>query len=119
METLLVLYIASNLVLAGISIPLIREKIRPNFYYGFRVRKTLENPKTWYAVNKFAGQRLLIASLVIILMAIGLYLLPGMTQPVYAFVTLIFFIALTTIALAQSWQFMQSYPEEPKDPRTP
>jgi len=38
-----------------ISIPLIQRRIRPNVWYGFRVRRTLEDPKVWYAANRYSA----------------------------------------------------------------
>ena len=45
--TLLMMHVGSGLVLTALSFPLIRGKIGPNPWYGFRVRQTLENPAIW------------------------------------------------------------------------
>ncbi len=63
MTTILVLYVVGGLLLTGLSIPLILEKVKPNGLYGFRVQQTLDDPKVWYAVNKYSGKRLLAAGL--------------------------------------------------------
>ncbi len=52
-----------------LSIPLILEKVPPNWLYGFRTRKTVRGgEKTWYEANKFAGKSLSVAG---ILTALG------------------------------------------------
>jgi hypothetical protein len=44
------MFVVSGLLLCVLAIPMILKKVKPNFWYGFRVRKTLENPDIWYAV---------------------------------------------------------------------
>jgi uncharacterized membrane protein len=68
-------YASTGLLFIVISIPLIIGKVPPNGLYGFRVRKTLENPKTWYAVNRIAGIDLCITGAVITIAALLLKLL--------------------------------------------
>ncbi len=59
MITLLLLYLVTGLLLVGLSLPLIYRKIPPNYWYGFRVKATLENEDVWYPVNEYAARRLL------------------------------------------------------------
>jgi SdpI/YfhL protein family len=63
MTTLMILFTSSGLLLAAISVPLILGKIGPNPLYGFRVKKTLEDPAVWYPVNAYAAKRLLVVGL--------------------------------------------------------
>ena len=63
MITLMVMYVVSGLLLCGLAMPLMAGKIGPNGLYGFRVKATMENPQLWYAVNKYAGRRLLAAGI--------------------------------------------------------
>ena len=64
MIILMMLFLFSGLLLAALSIPMIMGKIPPNGLYGFRVKKTLDNPEIWYPVNAYSGKWLLAASLV-------------------------------------------------------
>lgn len=50
-----------------ISIPLILEKIPPNYLYGFRVKKTLSNKEIWYKANKYLGKDLTTAGSILTL----------------------------------------------------
>ena len=68
-----------GMLFVGLSIPLIRNRVPPNRYYGFRTRRTLSDPKIWYEVNHISGKDLFVAGLIIILSS------------------------LTTLALAQRW----------------
>ena len=48
---------------------MIMGKIPPNGLYGFRVKKTMENPDIWYPVNAYSGKWLLAIGLVMVLAA--------------------------------------------------
>ena len=84
MATLMILFTSSGLLLAALSVPLILRKIGPNPLYGFRVKKTLEDPATWYPVNAYAAKCLLVVGLVISLSASLLFLVPRIDLLVYA-----------------------------------
>lgn len=84
MLVLLLIYALSGLVLAAISIPLILQKIGPNPWYGFRVKKTLDAPAVWYPVNAYAGKRLLAVGIVSSLSAVLLFFVPGLDETTYA-----------------------------------
>lgn len=43
------------LLLMGLAIPLIRRRVRPNGFYGFRTPATLRNEALWYEVNARTG----------------------------------------------------------------
>lgn len=57
----------AGLIFIAISLPLIYQKVPPNRWYGFRVRKTLSNPNIWYAANRVTGIDLFLAGIVIVL----------------------------------------------------
>jgi uncharacterized membrane protein len=46
-----------------LGIPLLYEKIKPNWFYGFRLPKTVSNKKIWYKVNKQAGKDFIISGI--------------------------------------------------------
>ncbi len=45
------------------GIPLARNKVKPNTWYGFRTSRTLENEETWYSVNALGGKSLIAAGI--------------------------------------------------------
>jgi hypothetical protein len=108
MLTLLTMYVVFGLFLAAVAIPLIREKIKPNGLYGFRVADTLNDPQVWYATNKHFGIRLLVAALVHVAACIGLYFVPGLGIDTYALACLAVFVLAFTVAFVQSWRYMKS-----------
>jgi uncharacterized membrane protein len=48
----LCIYVLVGLVFAAFGRPLMRRKIGPNGVYGYRVGKTLSDPKVWYDANR-------------------------------------------------------------------
>jgi uncharacterized membrane protein len=112
----MVMYVAAGLLLSAVSIPLILQKIGPNPVYGFRVKQTLENPRVWYEVNAVAGKGLLIDGLIIVIVAVLLAAVPGISIDRYALsVTAIFFLALG-FTLFSSIRFLSRLSREPRKP---
>jgi uncharacterized membrane protein len=54
-------FVAVGIVFVALGVPLMRGRVRPNFWYGCRTRKTLSDEKSWYAVNRVTGRDLVIA----------------------------------------------------------
>jgi hypothetical protein len=59
MKSLSYLFVISGVLMALLSVPIILGKIPPIGLYGFRVKKTMENPEIWYSVNAYSGKWLL------------------------------------------------------------
>ncbi len=108
MQTLLLFYVSLSLVQALIALPLMRDKIKPNPFYGFRVQQTLENPEVWYAVNRHFGNRLFVLALFQIAASVGLYFWPGISLDVYALSVLGVFVVVFGVAFSQSWRYMNA-----------
>jgi hypothetical protein len=77
MIILIYMFAFSGLLLAILSLPLIMGKIPPNGLYGFRVKKTMENPDIWFKVNTYSGKWLLVVGIMTILAAVGVSTFPG------------------------------------------
>src|SRR5512141_3371030 len=107
MATLLVYYLAGGGILTLLSLPLLFGKIPPNGLYGFRVPATLQDPAVWYKINRYAARRLLAAGLAIILAALGLYFVPGLSVDGYALGCLGVFVLVFIPGLMQSFRYLQ------------
>jgi SdpI/YfhL protein family len=108
MVVILLLFVFTGLLLAGISIPLILGKIPPNGLYGFRVKKTMENPEIWYPVNAYSGKWLLAAGLTHALAAAIIYFIPGLSLDVYAYAVLGVWVVVFGTALTASIRYLNS-----------
>ncbi len=117
MRLLLVIFAGSGLVLIGIAVPLIERRIKPNPWYGFRVRATLENPGLWYDVNAYAGRRLLISGFITAFAALLLFLIPNLGPGTYALACGGISVLSISIGLAQSFQYLKrrTPPKPPTD----
>jgi hypothetical protein len=95
MRVLIFMYVAFGLLLSVLGIPLWLRKVGPNWFYGFRVRRTLEAPEIWYEANTHAGRGLVADGLIMVLAALVLAAVPGIAIDRYALlVTAILFMAL-------------------------
>ena len=108
MLTLMIAFVAFGLLLAAISVPMILGKIPPNGLYGFRVKKTMENPEIWYKVNAYSGKWLFAASLVQAAASAGLYFLPGLSLDGYAYTLLAVWMGTFSVAMIFSVKYLRS-----------
>ena len=107
-QLLLVIYLIMGMFLIGLSIPLMKNKIKPNGLYGFRVAKTLDNPEIWYAANHHYSYRLFWSGVTCVAASIIFYLVPGMTIDGYALSVFGVFVIVFVIGLVQSIRFMNT-----------
>ena len=112
MLTLLIMYVISGIILCALSLPLIADKIGPNGLYGFRIKATMEKPRLWYGVNKYAGKRLLVAGIITILAALGFYFIPGISIDIYALGCLAVFAVVIVSAIIQCVIYLKSLQKE-------
>jgi hypothetical protein len=108
MLTLLLVFCLGSLLTAALSLPLLAGKVKPNGFYGFRVRQTLENPEVRYAANRYFAKRQLAVGLLEGAAAVGLYFWPGISLDAYALACLGVFVVLFGIAIVQGFRYMKS-----------
>ena len=108
---LLILFVASGLLLAVLSVPLIFRKIPPNYWYGFRVRATLENEEVWYPANAYAGKRLFWVGIGTVVSALVLFLLPIPNVGIYASAVGGIVMVGLVVTLVQSFLYLRTLTE--------
>jgi hypothetical protein len=84
MTFILLMHVSAGLLTASLAVPLMRRKVGPNALYGFRVRRTLEDPRVWYDANAFAGRCLFWCGIGTGLACLTLYWLPAIDPIAYA-----------------------------------
>jgi len=62
----MIVFYLTGLLLIILAIPMIRRKVPPNRWYGFRVSRALNDPAVWYPANAYAGKLLFIFGLVVL-----------------------------------------------------
>jgi len=68
--------IVSALLIIGISIPLVKKKIKMNSWYGVRIEKSFKSEENWYKINAYGGKELIVWSIPIILSGIICFFIP-------------------------------------------
>jgi hypothetical protein len=106
-----ILYGLIGLLLIGLSIPLMRGKVPPNSWYGFRIRLTLDNPEIWYPMNAWAARRLLVVGLVTVIAALFTPLIPETALPGYSLLVSIFLVVSVLLILAFGIRYARSLHE--------
>ena len=107
---LLVTNVVSGILLALIALPLARRRVGPNSLYGFRVRRTLEDPKVWYEANEYAGRCLFWTGIWIASTAVALYFVPTLGAIGYAWASLACMTVGLAVGLVLSFRFLNSVP---------
>jgi hypothetical protein len=85
---------------------LIRRKVRPNNWYGFRVRQTLTDPDVWYAANTYAGKYLFAVGVITVLTAVGLSHMSGMTLDAYVLACGGIILAALAVCVVRSFRYL-------------
>ena len=107
MTTLLVMYVIFGALLAGLAVPLLLDKVPPNGWYGFRVPSTLYNPDLWYKVNRYMARWMLLAGIITVVGAIGLFFVPGLSVDAYAWLSLLVFALPFGLGIWFSFRYLR------------
>lgn len=73
----MIFFACTGLLVIGLSIPMILQKLKPNGWYGFRTPKTLSDEKIWYPANTYSGKLMLGLGILWVLSAVVLRFIPG------------------------------------------
>ena len=95
-----------GLLIMGISIPLILQKIPPNPWYGWKTRKSLSNKELWYEMNRYSGKDLFIAGLVVSAGALVLFVFrTKFSEAIIAYLGLALIIIPTVVAVFRGLRY--------------
>ena len=100
MEEIIILYsnefgigfIILGIIMIVCGIPLKKGLIKRNWLYGFRIKKSFEYDEYWYKINKYGGERIILWSLPIFILAFVNFLIP-------LYENFLFYIIFNIIAL--------------------
>lgn len=88
-----------GLLIASISYPLIKRKVKMNKWYGIRVPKAYESEENWYKINEYGGKKLLLGGVAIALTGPVLFLLPAIKNELVLIVGFIPLFVIVPIAV--------------------
>lgn len=96
-------FILVAVLYVGLALPLMRRRVRPNYFYGLRVPATLADESVWYEANARSGRDLLAIGIIIGVAAIAGLVLPTVPVRSYALVCLGVLFVLTIAAAIRGW----------------
>jgi len=88
-----------GILFIGLSIPLIRNRVPPNRFYGFRTAKTLSDPKIWYEVNHISGNDLLVAGALVTCSSVTMFALAQAWNPQHVALTLLLIMSFSLVGV--------------------
>jgi uncharacterized membrane protein len=94
------IFTAAGVVFIALGIPLLRGRVRPNFWYGCRTEKTLSDEKVWYAVNRVTGRDIVAGGIALIACSLTLLLFGRGLNPTHAVLALLFVLLLSVVIMA-------------------
>ena len=72
---IMIVFIISGMAEIIQGIPLMFNKIKPNWLYGFRLPSTVSNKELWYPVNRYLGRGLVIAGMILVIGTLFLFMI--------------------------------------------
>jgi uncharacterized membrane protein len=103
-------YFVTGLLFVGISRPMVKRRVKPNPWYGFKTPKTLSSEEIWYSANEYCGRALTVAGWMIALASIALVPLayiPHFGVNAYLYACFIALLASLTWVLVVSFRYLQ------------
>lgn len=83
MDKPFVFFLIAGAVFLLIGIPLALRRVRPNLLFGFKAKILSTDADLWYPVNRAAGLVLVYGGMAVLVVALLLRRLPGITADVY------------------------------------
>ncbi|HUJ18404.1 MAG TPA: SdpI family protein [Nitrospirota bacterium] len=65
-----------GILVIALCLPLLKNKIGMNYFYGVRFRKSFKPDENWYKINRFGARRMIIWSVVIIIIGMLSLIIP-------------------------------------------
>ena len=111
LNLLLALFLAVGALFIALSIPLILRRVPPNPWYGFRVRRTLASPEVWYPANAHSSWLMAGLGLLVMLVALAAYFVPGMAVGVYGGFVAAFLTVGLVVVITLSFAHLGNLPD--------
>ena len=106
----MLLLVCTGLLLVGLSIPLMLRRIKPNLWYGLRVRKTLSDERIWYASNAYMAKWLLMLGIIHTVVSFILYFVPTFRADLNAYAATcgVIFMVGFVIMIVLSFRYLRA-----------
>jgi uncharacterized membrane protein len=104
-----VLFVVVPLVLAALGVPLLLRRIRPNPFYGFRTRATLNDQALWFEVNARTGADMIGSGVVLAAIGAAIAASSGVCRASCIALWIVALIASGPFMLAHGWLLIREY----------
>ena len=111
---LIIMYTLTGLLIAGLALPMLLRRVRPNPLYGLRVPATLGDERVWYEANARSGRDLLILGIVTVAAAV-LLPLTGISETAYAITLTAILLVGAVGACIVGWRYANRLRDENRD----
>lgn len=111
MTPIMVMYVIFGGLLIVLALPMLRDKVPPNPWYGFRVPSTLSDPVVWYKANRYMARWLLATGVITVVASIAIYFVPGLTVDAYAWLVLAAFGVPFLVMIVASFRYLRQLPK--------
>ncbi len=68
--------ISSGVIFIALCIPLLKRKIKMNYWYGFRISKSFMSEENWYDINAYGARAFIVWSIPMILIGFSCFFIP-------------------------------------------
>ena len=76
-----IVYLGIGVTILFLCLPLLYNKIKMNYWYGFRISQSFTSEENWFAINQFGAKRFLRWNSVFFIIAFVTLVLPFETIP--------------------------------------
>jgi uncharacterized membrane protein len=108
-------YLGVGVLFAVLAVPPMRRKVPPNAMYGFRTRKTLNDPAVWYDANEFSGRCLFRLGIVVGLSSLVLFFIPAIHDIEYSIACQVIMITGIAASVIMSYRYVNDITKEESD----
>jgi uncharacterized membrane protein len=97
------LFAAVGALFAGLGIPLIQRRVKPNSLYGLRVAATFADDRVWFDANAHSGRDLALLGGLQMLLALLLPLVPSVNEMTYVLINVVAMLIGTLVTCVIGW----------------
>ena len=94
-----------GLICIGLSIPLLRGRIKRNPLYGVRLRQSMQSEEAWYAINRYWAKRMIAWGIPLVIIGIPTFFFPFRRHLWAAWIVMAVALAAVSIPAVQSWLY--------------
>lgn len=99
----------AGLLSVALAMPLVRGQVGRNSLYGARFPESFQSDDAWFAINRFAGKRMIIWSMPIIILGVIAFFLPLQGNTTLALTLAFAPLTFVLIPVLESWRFARRY----------